>query len=466
MPSRIGVSITAGATQLTMHARAREVLPDRLRHRDDRGLRRRVGAGHRVPLLARDRGDVDDPPVAALDHARDDRAVAEEDAVGVDPHHAPPLLVRDVDGRKRRARDARRADEDVDRAELASRRCATAASTSAERDTSPASASTPSGASASRSRDATRAPSSRQAPRDGGADAARPARDECHSPRESLRVAHGSRPSLESGRRGLRSHQRLPARDAASGPRVDSRRHPARRRHAGCASGLARSARTRFARRRRRSGCRRRSRSRRAGRSSPRASSAPQSSPRVPDELLLEVYTALRPRRATAAELEEWASRLEALRAPRGRRRSCAKPRRRTRSGGCSRMASRRFASRATRDLHLEQLVSPLPELGLVAANGPNDPEPELVVEDGVVTRMDGRGAAEFDVIDRFVVAHGLDLEVAAEAMALDDLDARPHARRRRTCRAPSSSGSRAASRRRSSRASSGCSTRSSSCSR
>ena len=62
-----------------------------------------------------------------------------------------------------------------------------------------------------------------------------------------------------------------------------------------------------------------------------------------------------------------------------------------------------------------------MPELGLVAANGPNDPEPELVVEDGVVTRWTAR-AAEFDVIDRFVVAHGLDLEVAEEAMALDDL--------------------------------------------
>ena len=86
-------------------------------------------------------------------------------------------------------------------------------------------------------------------------------------------------------------------------------------------------------------------------------------------------------------------------------------------------MASRRFSSRATRDLHLEQLVSPLPELGLVAANGPNDPEPELVVEGGAVTRLDGRDAADFDVIDRFVVAHGLDLEVAAEAMALDDLE-------------------------------------------
>jgi propanediol dehydratase large subunit len=84
---------------------------------------------------------------------------------------------------------------------------------------------------------------------------------------------------------------------------------------------------------------------------------------------------------------------------------------------------SERFASRATRELNVEQLVSPYPELGLVAANGPNDPEPELVVEGGAVVRMDGRDAANFDVIDRFVVAHGLDVDVAAEAMALDDLE-------------------------------------------
>lgn len=31
----------------------------------------------------------------------------------------------------------------------------------------------------------------------------------------------------------------------------------------------------------------------------------------VPDELLLDVYTALRPGRATAAELDQWAARLE-----------------------------------------------------------------------------------------------------------------------------------------------------------
>jgi propanediol dehydratase small subunit len=35
----------------------------------------------------------------------------------------------------------------------------------------------------------------------------------------------------------------------------------------------------------------------------------------VPDDLLLEVYTALRPRRATAAQLEAWASRLDGFEA-------------------------------------------------------------------------------------------------------------------------------------------------------
>ena len=37
---------------------------------------------------------------------------------------------------------------------------------------------------------------------------------------------------------------------------------------------------------------------------------------RVPDEELLEIYTALRPGRSTAAELEEWARRLDEWEAP------------------------------------------------------------------------------------------------------------------------------------------------------
>ena len=84
---------------------------------------------------------------------------------------------------------------------------------------------------------------------------------------------------------------------------------------------------------------------------------------------------------------------------------------------------SARFASRAGSELRRETLIAPWAELGLVAADGPKDPEPELVVEGGRVTRLDGRGEADFDVIDRFLVAHGLDLDVAAEAMALPDVE-------------------------------------------
>jgi propanediol dehydratase large subunit len=82
---------------------------------------------------------------------------------------------------------------------------------------------------------------------------------------------------------------------------------------------------------------------------------------------------------------------------------------------------SSRFASRERRGLRRELLIPPLPALGLVAANGPNDPAPELALEDGVVIRMDGREASEFDVIDRFLVGHGLDLDAAPEAMAIED---------------------------------------------
>jgi len=68
-------------------------------------------------------------------------------------------------------------------------------------------------------------------------------------------------------------------------------------------------------------------------------------------------------------------------------------------------------------------LISPLPELGLVAMNGPDDPEPSLELRDGAVAAMDGKRAAEFDALDHFIALYGLDLDVAAEAMALDDLE-------------------------------------------
>jgi propanediol dehydratase large subunit len=62
------------------------------------------------------------------------------------------------------------------------------------------------------------------------------------------------------------------------------------------------------------------------------------------------------------------------------------------------------------------------PSLGMVAYASPADPEPSLVVREGRVVEMDGRAEADFDAIDEFIARHGLDLDVAAEAMACDDL--------------------------------------------
>src|SRR4051794_18291237 len=64
------------------------------------------------------------------------------------------------------------------------------------------------------------------------------------------------------------------------------------------------------------------------------------------------------------------------------------------------------------------------PALGLVALHSPADPAPSLRVVDGVVVELDGKARDDFDTIDSFIAAHGIDLAVAAEAMALGDVAA------------------------------------------
>jgi propanediol dehydratase large subunit len=61
-------------------------------------------------------------------------------------------------------------------------------------------------------------------------------------------------------------------------------------------------------------------------------------------------------------------------------------------------------------------------DLGLVALRSPYDPDPSLVIRAGSVVEMDGRSAADFDTLDALIAAHGIDLAVADEAMALDDV--------------------------------------------
>ena len=84
---------------------------------------------------------------------------------------------------------------------------------------------------------------------------------------------------------------------------------------------------------------------------------------------------------------------------------------------------SKRFLAREGRELRKELLIAADPELGLVAMNGPGDPQPGLVIEDGRIVAIDGLPEAEWDVLDHFIARHGLDLEVAEEAAGLEDVE-------------------------------------------
>src|SRR4051812_29526415 len=74
--------------------------------------------------------------------------------------------------------------------------------------------------------------------------------------------------------------------------------------------------------------------------------------------------------------------------------------------------------------VNLDGLAREAPALGLSALLSPADPQPSLVIEDGLVVELDQRRREDFDVIDAFVADHGIDLAVAAEAMALDPVNA------------------------------------------
>jgi propanediol dehydratase large subunit len=73
--------------------------------------------------------------------------------------------------------------------------------------------------------------------------------------------------------------------------------------------------------------------------------------------------------------------------------------------------------------VNLDGFAVPDPALGLVAMDAPADPVPSLVVADGRVIEMDGVAEADFDSLDAFIARHGLDLDVAAETMALTDVN-------------------------------------------
>lgn len=84
---------------------------------------------------------------------------------------------------------------------------------------------------------------------------------------------------------------------------------------------------------------------------------------------------------------------------------------------------SKRFQTRANREIHRDSFIEPWGEKGLVLMNGPSDPKPQIKMRDGRVVELDGKSEIQFDLLDRFIAQRAIDPDVAEQAMKTDSLE-------------------------------------------
>ena len=80
----------------------------------------------------------------------------------------------------------------------------------------------------------------------------------------------------------------------------------------------------------------------------------------------------------------------------------------------------KRYADWDERPLRLDKFAAEDPANGFSAFTSPNDPKPAIGIEQGRVISLDGVLERDFDMIDRFIARHHIDIDVAPEAMAMD----------------------------------------------
>lgn len=86
-------------------------------------------------------------------------------------------------------------------------------------------------------------------------------------------------------------------------------------------------------------------------------------------------------------------------------------------------MRSKRFEVLENRPVNQDGFVKEWPEVGMIAMEGPNDPTPSIKIENGIVTELDGKPRAEFDMLDYFIADHAINLEKTKEVMSMDSLE-------------------------------------------
>ena len=83
----------------------------------------------------------------------------------------------------------------------------------------------------------------------------------------------------------------------------------------------------------------------------------------------------------------------------------------------------KRFEVLEKRDVNKDGFVKEWPEVGLIATGGPEDPEPSIKIEDGIIVEMDGKSRDDFDLLDHFIARYALNNDIAEEMMALDAVE-------------------------------------------
>ena len=83
----------------------------------------------------------------------------------------------------------------------------------------------------------------------------------------------------------------------------------------------------------------------------------------------------------------------------------------------------KRFEELEKRSVNQDGFIKEWIDVGLVAMDSPNDPQPSIKIENGRVIAMDGKPRGDFDMIDTWIADHTIDASVAEEAMALDSLE-------------------------------------------
>lgn len=81
---------------------------------------------------------------------------------------------------------------------------------------------------------------------------------------------------------------------------------------------------------------------------------------------------------------------------------------------------SKRFEVLEQRPISKDGFVKEWPEVGLIAMNGPQDPQPGIKIENSKVVELDGKRKEDFDMLDTFIINYTLDLDIVEDVMAMD----------------------------------------------